>query len=86
VKGLVISNRPANLQTMSTQTQTIEQEHNDNFDSSITAADYEPKPHSDLLMVFCDMCNADAFNTRETLERAGWLLLPGSALCELHSF
>jgi hypothetical protein len=69
---------------MSTQAQTID----DNFDSNISPADYDyqaPDP-DELKLVLCDMCPESAFNTREVLGQAGWLLFTGSALCPQHGF
>jgi hypothetical protein len=74
---------------MSTQAQTInEAERGDNFDSNITPADYQPSQPStgEVIYVRCDSpdCNEHAFDTRETLKRAGWDLMPGAAFCAIH--
>lgn len=39
-----------------------------------------------VIYVRCDSpnCNEHAFDTRETLKRAGWDLMPGAAFCAIH--
>jgi hypothetical protein len=43
---------------------------------------------TEVIYVRCDSpnCNEHAFDTRETLKRAGWDLLDGSAWCAAHLF